>query len=122
MEQDTRPVVGFIGIGAIGRPMAERIARNGYRLVAFDTNPAAVAALEVPFEAAKDAADLANRADIVVACLATPESHLDAIAGEHGIVQGTRATSATASHRCATPGINSTPTSVRRGSEPEGRR
>ncbi|REG35284.1 hypothetical protein ATH84_103645 [Paracoccus versutus] len=37
--------VGFIGIGAMGRPMAMRLIRGGYDLVAFDIRKSAVEAL-----------------------------------------------------------------------------
>jgi 3-hydroxyisobutyrate dehydrogenase len=39
------PVVGFVGVGAMGGPMAARIAAAGHRVVAHDTDAARSAAL-----------------------------------------------------------------------------
>ena len=38
--------IGFIGLGRMGRPMASNLCRKGFRVIAYDINPAAVAELE----------------------------------------------------------------------------
>jgi 2-hydroxy-3-oxopropionate reductase len=42
MTDTPRPVIGFIGLGIMGRPMARNLMAAGYRLVVFDVLPAAV--------------------------------------------------------------------------------
>lgn len=37
--QKPLPRVGFVGLGAMGFPMANRLVANGYRVVGYDTNP-----------------------------------------------------------------------------------
>jgi 2-hydroxy-3-oxopropionate reductase len=42
MTDTPKPVIGFIGLGIMGRPMARNLMAAGYRLVVFDVLPAAV--------------------------------------------------------------------------------
>jgi 3-hydroxyisobutyrate dehydrogenase-like beta-hydroxyacid dehydrogenase len=61
------PVVGFIGLGLMGGPMAMRLLLNGYRLLVFNrTKDKALHHLARGAEWSDTPADLASRADIVV--------------------------------------------------------
>lgn len=65
---------GFVGLGNMGRPMAENILRAGARLVVHDRDPGALAALAAA--GAQDAGGLAalcDRAETVFLSLPTPE-------------------------------------------------
>jgi 3-hydroxyisobutyrate dehydrogenase-like beta-hydroxyacid dehydrogenase len=66
--------LGYIGVGKMGGPMAERLAAAGHELVVFDALEAAVK----PFvargsRAATSVAALAREVDTVLVCLPTPE-------------------------------------------------
>lgn len=65
MSED-RPVVGFVGLGAMGLPLASRISMR-FRVLAFDTDPERVALLDGAESAS--VADMARDADIVCLCL-----------------------------------------------------
>ncbi len=66
-----RDVVGFIGLGIMGQPMALRLARAGTPLVVFNRTPARAAPLRAAgAEVAKDAAGVFDRADTVLLMLA----------------------------------------------------
>lgn len=66
--------LGFIGLGAMGMPMARRLLDAGHRLTVFDTRPAAVEALTaLGATAAASSTELAHRADLVLTSLPTPE-------------------------------------------------
>lgn len=82
--------IAVIGLGAIGRPMAERIAAAGLPLVVCDTRPAAVAGLPDAVVRAASPEDAASRADIVLACLPSIESHRQALLGPGGAIHGSR--------------------------------
>ena len=63
-------VVGFIGLGRMGKSMAINMTRKGFRLVVHDVNRAAVEELEQhQARGAADAAEVARAADVVVTCL-----------------------------------------------------
>jgi 3-hydroxyisobutyrate dehydrogenase len=65
--------VGFIGIGAMGRPMAARLAQAGFGLTLLDADHgrAAAAAAAIGALVAADGAALAGAAEIVVTMLPT---------------------------------------------------
>lgn len=83
--------VGFVGLGNMGRPMAERIIGAGYGLVVNDRAQAAVAALtDAGANAAASLDDLAGRVETVFLSLPTPEVVLAvgrALAANPGIVK-----------------------------------
>ncbi len=45
MPDDTRPTIGFIGLGIMGRPMARNLLAAGYGLTVLDVVDAAMDAL-----------------------------------------------------------------------------
>jgi 3-hydroxyisobutyrate dehydrogenase len=65
--------VAFVGLGAIGRPMAKRIAAGGFPLTVWNrTAERAVSfAREGGARHAKTLSDAANGADVVITCLST---------------------------------------------------
>ena len=83
--------IAIIGLGAIGRPMAERIAAAGLPLVVCDVREAAVAGLPDAVARAASPEDATNRADIVLACLPSIDSHRRALTGPGGAIHGHRA-------------------------------
>lgn len=87
-DQDV--VLGFLGAGAIGRPIAERILATRPMLVC-DADPAARATFEGRAETTASAAELADRADIVFACLPSLEAHRRALLDPvQGLIAGKR--------------------------------
>ncbi|MEI2384322.1 NAD(P)-dependent oxidoreductase [Breoghania sp. JC706] len=65
--------IGFVGIGNMGWPMAANLARAGFKLGVYDTDPdrAARFAAEFGAQAARTPADLGAMCDIVVTMLPT---------------------------------------------------
>ncbi len=81
--------LGFIGLGAMGIPMAERLIEAGYALTVFDVNPAASAALaKRGASVAGSVRDLADRADTVLLSLPTPQIVNDVCLSDSGLIQG----------------------------------
>lgn len=81
-----REAIGFIGCGAMGAPMAERLIDAGFALRIFDPNPAAMRPLvERGAHAAKSPRDAANGAAIAFACLPSPDVSRDVALGPQGI-------------------------------------
>jgi 3-hydroxyisobutyrate dehydrogenase-like beta-hydroxyacid dehydrogenase len=66
--------LGFVGVGRMGGPMTERLLQAGYGVVVYDKSEAAVAALTAKgATAAPSAKAVADRAEIVLSSLPTPE-------------------------------------------------
>jgi 3-hydroxyisobutyrate dehydrogenase-like beta-hydroxyacid dehydrogenase len=80
--------VGFIGLGAMGGPMALNLVRRGFLLVVHDIDPAKAEALRAQGAAVAEAADAVaaavGRTIVMVETTAQAEA---VIAGERGIVQ-----------------------------------
>ncbi|MDO9404791.1 MAG: NAD(P)-dependent oxidoreductase [Polaromonas sp.] len=83
--------IGFLGLGKIGRPMAQRLLEAGFDLAVYDLDAAAMESFAGQALLAHSAADLADRADVVIACLQTAAQYRQAILGADGVVHGKRA-------------------------------
>lgn len=84
--------IGYIGLGAMGRPMAVNIANAGIELVVADTDPTRTAILaQRGAKVAPSAKAVADEADIVLACLPNLAA-ADAVAlGAEGVIAGGQA-------------------------------
>jgi 3-hydroxyisobutyrate dehydrogenase-like beta-hydroxyacid dehydrogenase len=84
-------VLGFVGVGRMGGPMASRLLDAGFPLVVYDTNAAAVDALTARgAKKASSAEEVASSADIVLMSLPTPQVVQAVSLGERGILNGSR--------------------------------
>jgi 3-hydroxyisobutyrate dehydrogenase-like beta-hydroxyacid dehydrogenase len=89
MEQ---PVLGFVGVGRMGGPMALRLLDAGYTLSVFDTSADALKPLVARGATrAASAEAVASSADVVLMSLPTPPIVQAVSLGERGILRGTRA-------------------------------
>jgi 2-hydroxy-3-oxopropionate reductase len=88
MGRNDKGSVGFIGVGTMGLEMVRNLLKAGHAVHAFDLNEAAVADIvKEGATRAKNPADAAQGADIVVTMLPdTP--HVEAtVYGEHGLLK-----------------------------------
>jgi 3-hydroxyisobutyrate dehydrogenase-like beta-hydroxyacid dehydrogenase len=72
MEQS----IGMIGLGAMGLPLARRLAQAGHGLTVFDANPRALAAAgaEARVEAAAGPDAVVAACDVLLTCLPNPQA------------------------------------------------
>jgi 3-hydroxyisobutyrate dehydrogenase len=84
--------VAFLGVGAIGRPMARRIAEAGLPLAVWNRTADRARALAEATGArhAASPADAARDADVVITCLPTSPDVESLLDGEHGLIAGLR--------------------------------
>jgi 3-hydroxyisobutyrate dehydrogenase len=77
-------VIGFVGIGAMGTPMAGNLARAGYKLLVFDLDAARAAALATTHGAtvAKNLAELGAAATIIITMLPDGKAVRTALCGK----------------------------------------
>lgn len=85
-------VIGFVGLGRMGGPMAGRLMEAGHELVVFDTRSAATTPVaERGAALASSPQDVASRAEIVLVSLPTPDVVKSVVLGENGLIHGSRA-------------------------------
>jgi 3-hydroxyisobutyrate dehydrogenase len=75
-------MVGWIGLGAMGGPMAAVAARAGHALRVYDIDPDRARALDL--EPASSAADVAHGAGVLVVMVATPDQVESVLFGDDG--------------------------------------
>jgi 3-hydroxyisobutyrate dehydrogenase-like beta-hydroxyacid dehydrogenase len=81
--------IGFIGLGNIGMPVAANLATAGHAVLAFDSDPAALArAAEHGISAASSARAVAEAAAVVFLSLPTPAVVEQVVLGEEGVARG----------------------------------
>ena len=82
-------LIGFIGTGNIGNPMARQLIRGGNQLVVFDLRPEVMEnLLELGAEPASSAAEVASRCSVVFTSLPGPPQIEAATTGPEGILAG----------------------------------
>ena len=85
--------IGFVGLGAMGRPMTVNLADAGCDLVVCDTDDTRTAILAQRGAAvAATAKEVADEADVVLACLPNLAAAEAVATGPDGAVTGSRAT------------------------------
>ena len=80
-------IVGFIGLGMMGRNAALNIVRAGYDMVVYDVRPEALAPLlENGAKAGSSPADVLNRCDVVVTMVFGPKEVEQVVRGQDGFL------------------------------------
>lgn len=88
----TKPKIGWIGVGAMGRPMCLNLLRAGYTLSVHDRCAAQVEAVRVSgAHVAKSPRDLAAGSDIVFSTVFDDDGLRDIVNGAQGLATGGRA-------------------------------
>lgn len=84
-----KKVIGFIGLGVMGKPMAANLLEAGYPLVAHNRSREPVDELAVEgAEPAFSPAEVASRSELIITCLPdSPDVELVAL-GEEGLIEG----------------------------------
>jgi 3-hydroxyisobutyrate dehydrogenase len=87
---NTIPRIGFIGLGAMGEPMAARLSAAGYELAVYDADAARTARIASALDARAAATpkDAASAADILVTMLPSSAIVEKVLDGEDGALAG----------------------------------
>jgi 3-hydroxyisobutyrate dehydrogenase-like beta-hydroxyacid dehydrogenase len=99
-----RSKIGFIGLGAMGKPMAANIAKAGFELTVCDLREEpckALAALGARVVAS--AREVAEKSDIIEIAVVDDAQAEEVVIGEHGVVHGARAEAIVAIHSTILP-------------------
>lgn len=83
-------VIGFIGLGAIGSPIARRLIEAGFELVVHDVRSQAMRPFTGRARLANSCAEVGEQAEVVFGCLPGEGAHREAILGVTGLVGARR--------------------------------
>ena len=84
-------MIGFVGVGRMGGPMAGRLLEAGHSLTIFDTSAEALEPLKARgATVAASAYDVANSAEVVMMSLPTPPIVQAVCLGDKGILAGSK--------------------------------
>lgn len=76
----TNPVVGFIGLGLMGSGFTRRLIATGHRVIGYDIDPAKIeAAAQFGVERAASPAELADAADVILACVTSTAAVVEVV-------------------------------------------
>jgi 3-hydroxyisobutyrate dehydrogenase-like beta-hydroxyacid dehydrogenase len=92
---------GFVGVGAMGAAMAGHVRRAGHEVIAFDTDPEALAAAaQGGVEATADLGAVAQRAEVVIVMVASDDQSREVTRAliEEGLARGSTIVIAATNH------------------------
>jgi 2-hydroxy-3-oxopropionate reductase len=81
-------LIGFIGLGIMGKPMAGHLIAGGNSLFLHSRSGVPAALLEAGGRACTSAAEVARNADVIITMLPDTPDVADVLFGEHGVVEG----------------------------------
>ncbi len=85
----TKLRVGVIGLGLMGKPMAENILKKGFPLTVFNRTSSKVKPfVEKGAVAAKTPAEVARNSDVVITMVTASSDVTDVVFGKNGVVEG----------------------------------
>jgi 3-hydroxyisobutyrate dehydrogenase-like beta-hydroxyacid dehydrogenase len=80
-------VIGFMGLGAMGSRMAERIITAGFKVVVFDRAPERMKVLAAQGAAmAPSPRTLAMESDVIMSCLSNDDAVREVYEGDNGVI------------------------------------
>jgi 2-hydroxy-3-oxopropionate reductase len=89
-SQESTPLLGFVGVGTMGRPMARRLVQAGHTVIVYDRDEAALAELKaVGARVGASVREVADTARIVFTSLPTPAIFKQVALGDGGLIEGT---------------------------------
>jgi 3-hydroxyisobutyrate dehydrogenase len=84
-----KPVIGFVGTGAMGVPMAHNLLKAGYALVVYDLKDTAMESLvKAGAEKALSPRELASHSSVVITMLPASPDVEAAVLGPKGVIEG----------------------------------
>jgi len=81
-------IIGFIGLGIMGRPMAKNLIRAGYKLVVYDKFAKFDDLVAMGAEGAASSREVASKSDIIITMLPNSPHVKEAILGAGGVTEG----------------------------------
>jgi 2-hydroxy-3-oxopropionate reductase len=81
-------IIGFIGLGIMGRPMAKNLIKAGYKLVVYDRFAKLDDMVALGAEAASSNKDVASKSGLIITMLPNSPHVKEAILGTDSVIEG----------------------------------
>ena len=81
-------IIGFVGLGIMGRPMAKNLIKAGYKLVVYDKFAKFDDLVALGAEGAVSNKELASKSNIIITMLPNSPHVKEAILGPGGVIEG----------------------------------
>ena len=81
-------IIGFIGLGIMGRPMAKNLIKAGYKLVVYDKFAKFDDLVALGAEGAASNKEVASKSEIIITMLPNSPHVKEAILGAGGVIEG----------------------------------
>ena len=89
-----KKIIGFIGLGTMGKPMALNLLEAGYQMNVYDINPEPLPELQAnSARIGNSCKEVAGQSDVIITMLPKSEDVEKAILGENGVIEGAKANS-----------------------------
>lgn len=96
--------VGFIGLGRMGKPMAQNVLKAGFALTVYDRREEPVRELaELGATAARSPKEVARKAELIAIAVVDDTQVEEVFGGDHGLLKGSRAGTVIAIHSTICP-------------------
>ncbi|MDR1286645.1 MAG: 2-hydroxy-3-oxopropionate reductase [Treponema sp.] len=99
-------IIGFIGLGIMGRPMAKNLIGAGYKLVVYDKFTKFDDFLALGAEGASTNRDVASRSDIIITMLPNSPHVKEAVLGPGGVIEGIKEGAIVVDMSSIAPGVS----------------
>ena len=81
-------IIGFIGLGIMGRPMAKNLIKAGYKLIVYDKFAKYDDLVSLGAERAVSSKDVASKSETIITMLPNSPHVKEAILGAGGVIEG----------------------------------
>ena len=81
-------IIGFIGLGIMGRPMAKNLIKAGHKLVVYDKFAKFDDLVSLGAEGAASNREVASKSDVIITMLPNSPHVKEAILGADGVIEG----------------------------------
>ncbi|MDR1970678.1 MAG: 2-hydroxy-3-oxopropionate reductase [Treponema sp.] len=99
-------IIGFIGLGIMGRPMAKNLINAGYKLVVYDKYAKTDDLTALGAEKAVSNKEAAARSDLIITMLPNSPHVKEAVLGPGGVIEGIRAGSTVVDMSSIAPAVS----------------
>jgi 2-hydroxy-3-oxopropionate reductase len=83
-------IIGFIGIGIMGRPMAKNLIKAGYKLIVYDKFSKFDDLVSLGAEGGTSNRDVASKSDIIITMLPNSPQVKEVVLGEGGVIEAVK--------------------------------